>query len=72
MGELEQRVVAPVEQLEDCRAEISLRPKSFHDLIGQVEILDNLKHAITLEAPQLIGSKIRKFLNYLKNYSTLD
>ena len=39
---------------------------------SQLEILDNLKHAITLEAPQLIGSKIRKFLNYLKNYSTLD
>ena len=39
---------------------------------SQLEILDNLKHAITLEASQLIGSKIRKFLNYLKNYSTLD
>ena len=39
---------------------------------SQLEILDNLKHAITLETPQLIGSKIRKFLNYLKNYSTLD
>ena len=39
---------------------------------SQLEIFDNLKHAISLEAPQLIGSKIRKFLNYLKNYSTLD
>ena len=39
---------------------------------SQLEILDNLKHAITLEAPQLVGSKIRKFLNNLRFYSILD
>ena len=34
---------------------------------SQLEILSDLKHAITLEAPKLVGSKIKKFLNGLKN-----
>ena len=34
---------------------------------SQLEILDNLKHTITIEAPQLVGSRIRRFLNNLKN-----
>ena len=33
---------------------------------SHLEILDNLKHSITLEAPQLVGSKIRKFLDNQK------
>ena len=36
---------------------------------SKLEILDNLKHAITLEASQQVGSKIKTFLNDLKNYS---
>ena len=39
---------------------------------AKLEIIDNLKHAITLEAPGLVGKKIRKFLNNIKNYSTFD
>ena len=39
---------------------------------SKLEILDNLKHSITLEASQLVGSKIKTFLNDLKNYSILD
>ena len=36
-----------------------------------VEIIDNLKHAITLELPKLVGKKIRDFLNKQKKFSTL-
>ena len=39
---------------------------------SKLEILDNLKHAITLEAPRLVGNKIKTFLNNLKYFSTFD
>ena len=32
---------------------------------SKLEILDNLKHAIILESPELIGTKIKKFLHKL-------
>ena len=39
---------------------------------SKLEILSNLKHAITLEDPYLVGNKIKSFLNNLKNKPILD
>ena len=41
-------------------------------LNSKLEILYNLKHSITLEASQLVGNKIKKFLKSVNNLSTHD
>ena len=49
---------------DDLGCNTKINNKISHAMLNsQFEILENLKHAITLEAPQIVGTKIRNFLS---------
>ncbi len=58
----EERLVAPIETNEDSSFDLSLRPKSLHEYIGQNKIKDNLE--ITIAAAKKRGETIEHVLLY--------